>query len=513
MSVSSRLISGTAASWVQIGVNMMTQLALVPLYLTYWNVETYGLWLAVIAFATLVNSLGFGHQEYLGFEFLKQGKANVASMSKYLCSGVCMGIVLSLVQIIFIAVLINCNVIPYLLADAVLNLDKQVLNDAGYVLMLQFIIWLVCGSAEGIMSRALCALGYFPRMAWWGVFAAIIMNITPVIAVVCGAGLLQAGITLTIVRIIAGVPIYFDMFRLLKKEHVRLVSPSVQLGWSHFAHSSVIFASTAFENLRQQGARLFLTPLAGSAQLAAFATMRTGANVAMQGLHTITNPLMPELMRFLHQRDEVRSKVAFSTVWIVSVALMAPALVTIQAFIEPLYLSWTRGRLPFNPLLFAVLSLNVLIYATVQPAISVMKGNNLLKPQILIAMLAAAVVAIGMFVFVPWLGVLGAGIALMLAEIASSILFRMVAKTWLHQHGLNWPEKSYGIALTSIWIAGIAMGSIAWFPEQKWFVLLISLFFLFWNFWRYWQALPLLATERAKGLVGHLPGFKLLFSK
>ena len=100
MSVSSRLISGTVAAWVQIGINLVTQLALVPLYLTYWSVETYGLWLAILSFASILNSLDLGFQEYLGFEFLKIEKANLSKISKYLCSSVFVGIILGIIQVI-----------------------------------------------------------------------------------------------------------------------------------------------------------------------------------------------------------------------------------------------------------------------------------------------------------------------------------------------------------------------------------------------------------------------------
>ena len=514
MSVSSRLISGTVAAWVQIGINLVTQLALVPLYLTYWSVETYGLWLAILSFASILNSLDLGFQEYLGFEFLKIEKANLSKISKYLCSSVFVGIILGIIQVIIMIGVVYFGLLPHLLGETIIEEDNHhVLYEAGIVLLLQGLAWLICGSIGGLLTRALSAFGYYPRMAWWGVFASLLMNLTPAIAVMNGAGLLYTGIILAVVRVLSDVPVYVDMIRLLRKEGVQVVYPSIKLGWQIFIRSSVISVTNLLENFRQQGARLFLTPFVGATGLAAFATMRTGANVAMQGLHTITNPLMPDLMRFLHQRDQVRSNTAFSTVWIVAIALMAPALIFLQAVFEPLYSAWTRGKIPFNPGLFALLSLGVLVYAISQPAISVVRGNNLLKNQIIISSLTAAVVIVGILLLVPLLGIIGAGMAIILAEIIACIAYSIVAKHWLYNNELLWPRRSFNIALISVWIAAIAMGGMIWLPPYKWIITCISMLALFWNFMRYWHTLPELATQHAKRLAVSFPGVKFLFSK
>ncbi|WP_069660969.1 lipopolysaccharide biosynthesis protein [Arcticibacter eurypsychrophilus] len=513
MSVSSRLISGTVAAWVQIGINLLTQLALVPIYLTYWRVETYGLWLAILSFAAILNSLDLGFQEYLGYEFLKIGREDLSKISEYLCSSIFIGVVLGIIQIVIMIGAVFWGILPHLLGERLTRINNtNTIYDAGIVLLLQGAAWLICGSIGGLLNRVLSVFGYYPRMAWWGIFASVLMNLTPAIAVMNGAGLLYTGIILAIVRVLSDVPIYVDMIRLLRKEGVKIVFPSLMLGWQIFVRSSVISVTNLFENFRQQGARLFLTPFVGAIGLAAFATMRTGANVAMQGLHTITNPLMPDLMRFLHQRDQVRSNIAFSTVWVVAIALMAPALIVLQAVFEPLYRAWTRGQIPFNHWLFALLSLGVLVYAISQPAISVVRGNNLLKQQITISSLTAGVVILGIVILVPLFGIMGAGMAILLAEIIACVAYSMVAKQWLSQHELIWPQRSFNRALISVWIAAISMSGMIWLPQYKWIIICISMLALFWNFWRYWHTLPVLATQHAMRLVINLPGVKFLFS-
>ena len=171
------------------------------------------------------------------------------------------------------------------------------------------------------------------------------------------------------------------------------------------------------EMARQQGSRIILAPLAGVADMAAFATMRTGANFALQGLNTITGPVMPELMRFLATRDQPRAESTFAIVWLMLCAVLSPAIVVVQWLAPALFPLWTHGKIAFDPWLFGMLSLGVAVLALAQPAAAVLQGNNILRAQLGISMVATTVAVGGMVWLVPHMGVRGAGLALLAAEL------------------------------------------------------------------------------------------------
>ncbi len=500
MSTALRVISGSSAAWARIGVTMLSQLVLVPLYLSYWTVETYGIWLAVHALANVLCTLDFGHQTFLEYEFLRIGKDQPAELSKHLSSGIFIGICLSIFQALLIIILIVSGMLPTLFGEFKLA-NQSILHDAGIVLLLQGITWLICTSTTGLFTRALAPFGYYPRMSWWEVLNATLSIFAPVVAVVLGANLLITSLVAAGATIVCNCFQYCDIFHLFLKEQINISTPSLRLGLKNLLYSFIISGRNLLENVRQQGVRLILTPLSSATGLAAFSTIRTGANVALQGMATVSNPLMPELMRFLHQRDQKRIDSAFGTVWIVVVALLAPAVVMLQAFIKPLYFIWTRGQVPFNPWLFATLSQAVLIYASAQPAIAVVKGNNLLKPQFSISALAAIVVIGGMWILVPDVGILGAGVSLLIAEVIAAAGYNVVASRWMMHAGLSWPSNHFHIVSASVWIAAAAMGAMIWLPDAKWFILIGSLLLLFWNVRRYWLVLPEIATERVRKMI------------
>jgi len=511
MSVAVRLISGSAASWTRIGVTMVSQIALVPLFLNHWSVETYGVWLALHALEAVIVTLDLGHQTYLGYEFLRMARNDIPALSRNLWSGVGIGFLLSILQVVFILLIIYTGLLPLLLGNSN-GVPDELVNDAGVLFILLGLVWLIASSARGLIVRALEPFGYYPRLTWWNTCLLTVMNVCPAVAVVFGADLLTAGIVHSLAVILCSVPIYLDVFSLLKKENVQFTRPSLKLGIHNFLRSTGVSGKLILENARQQGVRILLAPLSGMKGLAAFATMRTGSNVALQGLNTITNPLMPDLMRFLHDRDQVRSEAAFGTVWIVVVALMSPTVIILQAFMEPIFSLWTQGQIEFDPLLFAILSLSVLVYAVAQPAIAVVVGNNLIRTQLLLSVLAAMSLIGGIFLLVPWIGISGAGIALLVAEVVAIIGYTIIARQWLLKNSMVWPGGLFLVTLTSVCFAAIAMGAMVILPHAKWLVLGIALIFLAWNIKRCWQLLPSVFTNRARHIFRTLPVIRIFFS-
>ncbi len=511
MSTAVRLISGSVASWAQIGVTMAAQIILVPIYLSHWDVKTYGIWLAIQGIMSALSMLDLGYQNYMGFEFLRLGQRNILDLCKSLWSAIVFGVLIGLLQILLIWLFVFTDVISFLLGENKAN-DPHLVHAAGVVLILQGITWLVIMTVPGLMVKALAVFGYYPRAAWWGFFYAIMQAVAPLTAVVMGADLMLAGIVLACSSYTFAFVLYFDLLRLLKKERIKFIKPSLRLGYSNFCLSLPLLGKSLFENVRQQGVRLVLAPLAGPVGLAAFSTMRTGANVALQGLNTIINPLLPDLMRFLHDRDQPRSEAAFSTIWIVIVAFLAPGVVMLQMFIEPFYVYWTQGKIAFDPLLFALLSLGVLVYAVVQPAMAVVIGNNLTKIQFLIAAVAGVILFAVLSVLVPIIGILGAAIALLLAELVAAVFYKVHAERWLSNNQLTWPKKAFAVSIVSVLIAAVSLALIILFPQIKWLIFAISMVLFIWNFWRSWQGLPTVAIDSAKNIMIRIPGIRRLIS-
>lgn len=501
MSITRRLISGSVASWVQILITLVVQVVLVPVFLIAWGKEQYGIWLAIQSFISLISMIDKGHQYYIYFESLKMDESDKDKFNLFFGSSLRIGVLSGIVQLLVLLVIIGFGLTKDLFGLAE-NITSDKLYEINAALLIQSFIWVLFGISGGLMGRVLAVKGYYPRVAWWNVLGAIVTAATPAITVYRGGSLLQASTSLFIGTLIFNIPFHIDMYRIIKRENISLNKFSSSAGFSNLFKSFAVSTKDVLENFRQQGIRVVLSSIVGGAGLAVFSTTRTGANVLLQGLNTITNPMIPELMQFLRNKDQPRVDVAFNTIWALLVFFMSPGIVILQLIMEPIFTAWTKGQIEFNPLLFLLFSFGVLIYTLSQPAIALVTGNNLLKQQLQMSVLSSVVLIALMFALMPYLHIVGAGVALVVAELISTYGYRVYAKRWMAEKGLAWPSKSFVYATVSMWTAFICGLLIIWLPQYKYLVLISYLILFSIISVKYWVALPQIAKNKVIQLGG-----------
>lgn len=496
MSSIKRVVSGSIASWVKIVVTFLSQFLLVPIYLSYWETEVYGVWITIQAVLSFLLILDVGHHNYIENECLRLGMPKKHKITLIMWSGGLLSFFLGLVLVTIFTILVFFT--DVLLLFDFKDINPILLKEATIVLLILLTVnWLTNG-VGGVFTRTLYTFNHYARLSWYGVIHSISTTVPPIIAVVCNQGLLVTGIVSALSLVIYYIPYYVQIRKLLQSSEINYVTPSFKVGWSNFFLSLVLSAQSLLLNARQYGVRLILAPLAGATALVAFTTMRTGANLALKGLGTITGPLMPELMRFLNEKHQEKFEGAIITVWSVLVFLMAPGIVVLQLIMPSFFKVWTRNKVEFDPLLFALLSLTVLIYALAQPAIAIIKGNNRLKTQVSIAGITALVVVGGMFILVPLFGVLGAGIALVLGELVDTLLYKVAAKKWLINNGLQWPIHISNIAALSVLVSAITLGLLIMAPNFQLIILIIACVFFSIVSIKFYKNFPDLIKQRMK---------------
>jgi len=500
MTLLARLASGSVATWVQIAVTITAQIVLVPLYLSHWDKETYGAWLMIQATIGLTTLVDTGHQAFLANEFLKVGDRDRALISKIFYSSLPIAALIGLIEIVMVTGAITIGMQQWLSGlDAAEH--SGLIRQAGIVLIIQAALWLILGGCSGIAVRVLVAFGHYSRMTWWGICASMATATAPAVAVMFGSDLLGAGIALGFATCLYCIPMFADMWRIMKHEGILPVRPDWTRGLVNFGRSMLLTVKTVLDIARLQGLRLLLSPIVGVADMAAFATMRTGANVALQGLGTVTNPLMPELMRFLRHKDQARTEAAFGFVWLLVMLVICPAVILLQWLAPSVFEVWTKGKIPFDAKLFAMLSLDVLIYALAQPAIAVVHGNNLLRSQLLLSMLASSTLIGGVVLFVPSMGIGGAGVAIVSAEVVALIGYAIIASLWLKSNAMHWPTLAFTTVAASVAIGGVALGSIAVYPQEAKLIAVLAMTLNLGMLALYWLQLPHMARLRVASIV------------
>jgi O-antigen/teichoic acid export membrane protein len=498
MSTLHRFLSASAAGWVKILLTAISQLVLVPIFLGHWSVEEYGCWLIIQTIVSLSSIVSAGHLNYVGFEFLKVGDKRPDEFRVLFFSAVPWALLIASFEFLVLVALIYLGFMRSTF-DPHGSLNEALLRQAFESLLLYSAVALVT-SVAGLAGRAVAPYGYFPRMTWWQTYLGLIGTITSAVAVAAGADLLETAICSVLASLIFNIPIHIDLWRMLSRHAIRPMRPDWKTGFRNFTHSLAIALTTVLDIFRQQGVRVLLSSTIGISGMTAFATTRTMSNLSLQGIGTITAPVMPEIMRFLRERDAERTNAIIGFVWAMAVIVLAPVLIVFQWIMPVVYHVWTRGKIGFDPMLFGLFSISLLIFALARPLIAILQGNNLLKVQLYISIGNSIIAVAGILMFTGIFGVSGAATALLVAELAATALSAFFAKRWLDRNNIRFPWELLYVALTSIAVAAVAILSMVVFQKEITLILTISLVANFFIAVVYYRRLPPLAVAKVRGI-------------
>jgi O-antigen/teichoic acid export membrane protein len=463
MSSLNRFLSASAASWSRILITIATQVLLVPVFLGHWSVEEYGCWLIIQTLVTVAQLLSTGHQTFVGYEFLKIGDNQLKEMRLMFYSALPYVLIIAVLELFGLLTLMLLGLVTASI-DPNKSIDIGVLHQALWALVLYSLYW-VLTSGGALAGRAVAPYGHFARMSWWATFVAIAQAAVSGAAVVAGADLLQTAVCVLLAGIIANIPFFIDVWRLFRRYEIYPMQPNWRFGLRNVGYSLAISLSSVLDLSRQQGVRIFLGAILGVTEMTAFSTTRTLSNLSLQGIGTITNPIMPEIMRFLREGDADRTNATVGFVWFFTVILLAPTLIVFQCLMPIIFHIWTRGKIVFNPMLFGLFSISLLVFSIARPSVAVLQGNNLLKVQLWISILVSAIAVGGIVILTPTFGVSGAATALLLAELAGTVFSIRFAWLWLNENNIGFPWRLFVVTSCSSLLATVAIFAMIYLPK------------------------------------------------
>lgn len=463
ISTAKRLALGSAGSFAQLIVGLLIQVLAVPLYLLEWNAETYGLWLLIATSSTLISLLDVGHQNYLGYKMLQADSPT--EVAKIASSAAPAGLAFGVIQLT-VAALLYANagrLGPY--------------EPISAPLLIYSVSWFIFGSVGGIFGRTLPALGRNHRLIWWNVLNLLLQQLTPVVVCLAGGGLVEAAWGLFAATAAFNVLLWSDVARTWKANSLHASRPVLAASLQQAGRSLALGIREFLLLSRQHGFRLVLAPFMPPQMISAFSITRTAANVITQGLNTIYVPMEPELLRYTRERDYARFRVLFSAMVVAGTFLLAPVLVLMQMIAPFAFRVWTHNSIPYSPSLFAALSIGILLQSFAQPYATIVRGNNLLRAQLITSALTTAALILSAALLTPTFGMEGAGYALVLAETVNLVSILWVASRWAFKVRLPFPRT---VQLGSFCVSAastVCLFALGHFPSRMGLVAAVYLVF------------------------------------
>lgn len=345
-----RLILGFGANALGQVINIVIQIASLPLFLLFWDASTYGTWLvlsALPAYLTMadvgiVSVAGNKMTMALGRGDLREANAIYQSAQLFMTI-VCCGLA---------AVLTPAALLWPTSSEVTVDMRVALAALLGSVLASLF---------GGLADAVFKATGRYPLGTMMGQLARL-------------AEWFGYMVGLLAFRSFAGVAVVGLLARVVSSGLMILVAQRGQsgltLGFRHaqraellrMLHPAVSFMAFPLANaLSFQGVTILVGILAGTSAVALFNAYRTIARVAVQLTSMFSLALWPEFARLFGQAGMQAVHPLFKQSALLGAgvaALFSPILFVVSPWLLAL---WTHGRIPFEPTLMALL----LAYAAV----------------------------------------------------------------------------------------------------------------------------------------------------
>lgn len=404
-SIARRIASGAGAYGYAQAVSIGTQLVSLPLFLHYWDMTTYGYWLALTALPFYLSLADAGIStascnQMIGL--ITQGqKARAAEVFQS-----AVAFLSSVSLLILLAVGATLLLLPSTALEA--PQWKTVLM----LLSISVVLGLFCSLAEVIYKATggYAAGTYLVTTGrlvdWAGGLTGLVLT-QSFIGVATSALLARLGYTL--------LSIWLSQRR---TDFLRWGVRQASLAdIKQAAKPGLLFLSLSLTNaLSLQGFTLLVAATLGPAATAVFNTYRTVARIVVQITNALSNPLWPELTALKGQKDDSAFWKLYRRANRLGL-LIAAAGALLVYLVSPYLLDvWTHGQIPFTATSMALFLLYAAVCSATQvPRVVLMSINHHagLAWQSLVAAVVSLVVA-----WLVWgsAGMTGVVVAMLLGE-------------------------------------------------------------------------------------------------
>ena len=414
-SVRSRLIKGFAAQGFAATINLISQIAGVPLFIHFWGRVLYGEWLILSTIPSYFALSDLGFANAAGTEMTmrvargdREGALKVFQSAWLLVTGVSLLVTLTML-----------GAARWLPLEGWLHIST--LGHTEVVTVVSILVFQVFFDLQtGLISAGYRCDGNFAPGTIIANTQRFFEFVAAVIALCCGAHLVGLALTIMLTRLIGNT---------LSRMYMRSLSPWLTYGWRHadletlkqITSPALTFMGFPIGSaLSLQGMVTVVGIVLGPGVVVIFTASRTLTRSVWQILGAITNTIWVELSTAFGASDialarSLHRRACQAALWLVVAASAA------LFFAGPLiYRLWTRGKVPFDPTLFGLLLLVVIANSFWSTSYVVLLSVNRHQRLAVVYVAATTLSLVIALVLTRLMGLHGTALALLVIDIFMS---------------------------------------------------------------------------------------------
>jgi len=345
-----RMLHGTGAGMIAIGLGVITNLLLLPLYLHRWTVAVYGEWMALYSVVNYLGALDLGvttaainaatmayaRKDWLTFKRV-QGTAWAASIG------------FSMVGALIVAV-----VLIFFKVNKWLGL-KAISPRESYLVFGLLSVALLAGIPGRQLNATYIALGEFAKYQWLYNAGAMLSCIAMAVALSLGARPVALAVVVAVTGVFTIAATYGLIYRRDSNLVPRLRDAELATARSLAAPTGQFGIQIIATALTLQGPVIILSRALGGPAVALFTTTRTIANVVRGVLTVFRAPLRPEYAAAYAHPNKDRLRSLFRIVMAIDTVMAVTLMAGFWSGGVWLIRFWSHSRIPPDPRLLHLL--------------------------------------------------------------------------------------------------------------------------------------------------------------
>ena len=394
----------------------MYSLLLIPLLIRYWDVATYGSWIAIYALFNILQVIEFGHNTYIGNTFNSLVNTNKAKAREILGSAFKVNILTGTIQMIFIWVIYKLGAFGFFIKS---DLPE---SDIAVILSLLLLYRLLIGSYRGLLIKILNPFGYIYKSYQISLVERFIEFVILTSAAFSGISLIDLALLWFIIKSMYSIGILIYIKKLLPEYFPWWRYGSFKTGLKNLWQSVAYMISTFMNRIVSDGVLLIVSPLMGTEFLPVFVATRSIVNFRVKVGDIFLSPLGPELINHHANRFYDKLMRIVSYYWSITGTILVFGFAFSIFLIEPVFEIWTGGKLRFRPVLFYGLVVAAVLRNYGAILYVFLMGINKSKIVLITTFLRSATLVLGIYLLYPF-GFKGLVISFIASEVITSIIY------------------------------------------------------------------------------------------
>ena len=410
-----RIISGTTAGLTRNFFNLIIILVSLPIYLSFWSLELYGIWVFIFSLVSLINLPTSNYLEYLQNEFLRNGTKNKLGISKII-----FGSISIILLIKFFTLIIFLIIIKYYPNFEFININQKyfdILKISIFFLIASDIIACVVG----VLHRALYPFNYYPKIQWIGLIIVLLIPTVQIIGLFYGFEIIELSIATFVIGNLLNFFYLIYTITLVKEIKIKYKGFYFNKNLKHFFNSFYLLLGNVAHLLKNEGSRIVILPFVGTVQLVTYVTIRTANNFMKQLFSSFSNSFLMEYADNINKKNKKKFINSYKIYYLILNSLFGANFGADSA--SDLFQIWTKNKIEFDPILFASITAAFLIMIFYTPGFLVIQSKNLFKEDLKISIITSILFIISFMTLVNEYSINGNPKVIFIELITGTLIF------------------------------------------------------------------------------------------